>query len=229
MISQEKNREAIEQVAIGLKELKETAVFVGGAVVSLYADNHAINEIRVTEDIDVTIKVKNYSDWIEIEEQLRDQKFYPDPVSTSIVRKTFKGIPVDIIPDGIDNPVNGNNKWYAYGFKDIHNAKVNTQEIQIFSPSIFIATKFEAFNSRGTDYRTSHDIEDILYVLLNNSDIVSEIKNTQKDVRLFIREQLALLLVQRSSDEILSANIDRQILTESLDLLKVTINQIIDS
>jgi predicted nucleotidyltransferase len=229
MISQEKNREAIEQVAIGLEELKETAVFVGGAVVSLYADNQAINEIRVTEDIDVTIKVKNYSDWIKIEEQLRDQKFYPDPVSTSIVRKIFKGVPVDIIPDGIDNPVNGNNKWYAYGFKDIHKAKVNTQEIQIFSPSIFIATKFEAFNSRGTDYRTSHDIEDILYVLLNNSDIVSEIKNTHKDVHLFIREQLSLLLVQRSSDEILSANIDRQILTESLDLLKVTINQIIDS
>jgi hypothetical protein len=226
MISQEMNREAIEQVAIGLEELKDVAVFMGGAVVSLYADNQMTDEIRVTEDIDVTIQVKQYSDWTKLEEQLRDQKFYPDPESTSIVRHKFKGIPVDIIPDGINNPISGTNKWYAYGFNDIRKVQVNSQEIQIFSPAVFIATKFEAFKSRGTDYRTSHDMEDILYVLLNNTSIVSEISSAHKDVGSFIKEQLLLLLKQQSSDEILSANIDRLILAESLALLKSTIDQI---
>ncbi len=36
----------------------------------------------------------------------------------------------------------------------------------------FLATKFEAFKDRGGDYRTSHDFEDIVYVLDNRTTIV---------------------------------------------------------
>lgn len=226
MITQEMNREAIEKVAIGLKELKEKVVFVGGAIVSLYADIQWADKIRVTEDIDLTIQIKNYSDWTKIEEQLRDQKFYPDPESKSIVRHKYKGIPVDIIPDGAETAVNGTNKWYAYGFRDIRTVSVKTQKIQLFNPAVFIATKFEAFKNRGRDYRSSQDIEDIFYVLQNCNSITSEILNAHPDVRLFIKVELMVVLKQRSSEEILSANIDREILAESLPLLKLTIDKI---
>ena len=226
MIDQEKNRNAIAQVAIGLAALKDAAVFVGGAIVSLYADDAAVAEIRITEDIDVAFQVKNYPHEVALNETLQRQKFNPDPHSKSIVRHTFQGIPVDIITDGKDSPFNGTNKWYHYGFNDIRRVAVNGQEIQLFSPAIFIATKFEAFKDRGRDYRTSRDIEDILYVMQNNSSIVSEILNTHKDVLLFIREELIKIVSHSSSDEILSANMDRLLLAESLPLLKKRIDQI---
>lgn len=35
-------------------------VFIGGAVVSLYTDDSAADEIRPTSDIDMTINLANY-------------------------------------------------------------------------------------------------------------------------------------------------------------------------
>ena len=35
--------------------------------------------------------------------------------------------------------------------------------------------QIEAFNNRGTDYRISHDIEDIIYVIDNRTSIVEEV------------------------------------------------------
>ena len=55
------NRGTVSEVAKGLKELKDIMVFVGGAVISLYADDPAADEIRPTGDIDITIKLFNYS------------------------------------------------------------------------------------------------------------------------------------------------------------------------
>jgi hypothetical protein len=45
----------VAEVAKALAELKKQMVFVGGAVVSLYADDPAADEIRSTADIDMTI------------------------------------------------------------------------------------------------------------------------------------------------------------------------------
>ncbi|MAO52765.1 MAG: hypothetical protein CML16_18090 [Pusillimonas sp.] len=228
MIEQENNRRAIEAIAIGLKELKDSTIFVGGAVVSLYADDPLTSDIRATEDIDLTIKVKHFSEFVLLNEKLLSQKFNPDPKSKSIVRYIYNGIPVDVIPNGAEIAVTGTNKWYSYGYNDIRKIRVNSQEIQIFSSAVFIATKFEAFNSRGKDYRTSHDIEDILNVLQNSSVIVNEISKAHKDVQAFIKQELSRMISLPSSEEILSANIDRLLLTEALPMLKATIKQIIE-
>lgn len=79
----------------------------------------------------------------------------------------------------------------------------------------------------GTNLWYAYGYKDILYVLQNNRNIISEISSAHKDVLSFIQEQLLLLISQRSSDEILSANIDLQILAESLYLLKTTIGLIL--
>lgn len=46
--------QSLINVALGLKELREKVVFVGGAVINLYNDDLAAEEIRPTEDIDMT-------------------------------------------------------------------------------------------------------------------------------------------------------------------------------
>lgn len=119
------------------------------------------------------------------------------------------------------------NKWYAFGYGDVRTVKVNSQEIQVFGPAIFIATKFEAFKNRGRDYRTSHDIEDIIFVLQNNEEIVEDIANTHGEVITFLKDQLQLLINTPSSDEMLAAHIHPEQLAESLPILKSIINAII--
>lgn len=47
------NIEAVATIASALGDLKENMVFVGGAVVSLYTDDHAADEICPTQDIDM--------------------------------------------------------------------------------------------------------------------------------------------------------------------------------
>jgi hypothetical protein len=54
--------------------------------------------------------------------------------------------------------------------------KANDEEIQILPVPCYLATKFEAFNSRRTDYRTSRDFEDIIYIIDNRTTIVDEVK-----------------------------------------------------
>ena len=56
------NLALVAQVAIGLKELKDKMVFIGGAVISLYTDDPSADEIRPTSDIDMTINLANYAE-----------------------------------------------------------------------------------------------------------------------------------------------------------------------
>ena len=66
--------------------------------------------------------------------------------------------------------------------------------MKILSAPCYLATKFEAFNNRGKDYRTSQDIEDIVHILDNRIRIVEEIANDEILVTTFIKEQLEKLI-----------------------------------
>lgn len=57
------NLALVAQVAIGLEELREKMVFIGGAVISLYTDDPTAEEIRTTSDIDMAINLANYNEW----------------------------------------------------------------------------------------------------------------------------------------------------------------------
>jgi hypothetical protein len=51
------NIAVVAEVAAALKHIKKDMVFVGGAVVSLYTDDPAAEEIRPTQDVDMTINI----------------------------------------------------------------------------------------------------------------------------------------------------------------------------
>lgn len=71
------NIAVVAEVAQALKELKDQMVFIGGAVVSLYADDPAADEIRPTSDIDLTINLMNFSNWVRMQERLSELGFLP--------------------------------------------------------------------------------------------------------------------------------------------------------
>ena len=188
-MSHHTNKVRIKAVANALGELKEKVVFVGGATISLYADR-PVFEIRPTDDVDVIIEILNYADRAKLEEKLRSIGFNHDIESGVICRYQIQGIIVDIMPT--DDPSIGfTNKWYPEGYKQAVNYDIDEQcRVSILSAPYFIATKLEAFKSRGkSDGRTSHDFEDIVYVIENRQVIWDEINNTQAGVKAYLKNE----------------------------------------
>ncbi len=83
------NISVVAEVAKALHELKDQMVFIGGAVVSLYADDPAADEIRPTADIDMAINLLNFSNWVRMQERLSElskssRRRNSDTICTSI-------------------------------------------------------------------------------------------------------------------------------------------------
>lgn len=221
------NLHVVAEIAKALKELKEQIVFVGGAVVSLYTDDPAADEIRPTKDVDLTLHIVNLSHWEEITQQLGRLGFHPDPYGLAICSFKYKDIPVDIMA-AEDGPFGPANRWYKVGFDNIQIASALNQEIQIFSAPCYLATKFEAFHSRGSDYRSSHDIEDIIYIIDNRINIVSEIEKDNPLVTNFVRSQLEYIKEKGLLQEVLVSHIHPIMLDERMPLVEEKIEAILN-
>lgn len=184
----------IKAVANALSHLKDKVVFVGGATISLYPDR-PVFEVRPTNDVDVIIEILNYAARIELEEKLRSIGFSHDMESGIICRYKIQGIIVDIMPTN-DPSIGFTNIWYQKGFDQAVNYEIDERNtIKILSAPYFIATKLEAHKGRGkNDGRTSHDFEDIIYVLENREAIWKEMNNSNESVKEYLRSEFLILL-----------------------------------
>lgn len=217
----------VAEVAEALKDIKKDMVFVGGAVVSLYTDDPAAEEIRPTQDIDMTLNIVNLNHWQEVQDKLGALGFHPDPFGHAICRYKYKDILVDIMATE-DSPFGPSNRWYKIGFENLWSAQAKEQEIKILSAPCYLATKFEAFNNRGHDYRTSHDIEDVIYVLDNRLQIVSEIAKDDIRISDFIKDQLRVIINKGLFEEVLVAHIHPIMLNERMPIVEDKIAQILN-
>jgi len=189
------NLDTVAIVAAALKDLKDEVIFVGGAVISVYTDDPAAGEIRPTKDIDFMIQVTSLADWEKLRERLAQLGFTPDPEADDVISYKYMDISVDVMP-AKNSPIGPANKWYGFGFENNWTRTIKEQQIKILSAPCFLATKFEAFLSRGGDYRTSHDFEDIVYVLDNRTTIVQEISEEAQEIKDFLKEQFTICCVQ---------------------------------
>lgn len=218
----------IEDVAAALKDFKEQVVFIGGAVVSLYADDLAADEIRPTADIDMVINLTGDADLTLVEEQLVSLDFSPDPDSNSnsIRSYHYNNIPLNIIY-AEDGSLDTANKWYKIGFEDLRIVKAIDEQINILKAPCYLATKFEAFNNRGQgNYRASHDFEDIIFVLDNRINIINEIDESDDRIKAFLISEISKVLLSKSFEEILSAHLHPLIAEDRYPLLLEKFNRI---
>jgi predicted nucleotidyltransferase len=88
------------------------------------------------------------------------------------------------------------NRWYDKGYQECQEYSLPSRtKIKILSLACFIATKLEAFHSRGQhDYRGSSDIEDIVLVIDGCSNFVDKLVTADREVRGFLRNQFSVLL-----------------------------------
>jgi predicted nucleotidyltransferase len=182
---------------------------VGGATISLYPDRPVL-EVRPTDDIEVIIEILNYVDRAKLEERLRSIGFSHDIESGVICRYKIQGIIVDIMPTN-DPSIGFTNIWYPEGFEKAVDHEIDERSIiKILSAPYFIATKLEAHKARGkNDGRTSHDFEDIVYVLENRESIWEEMDNSDSSVKEYLRSEFQILLKNPNLFEWIDSHVER--------------------
>jgi predicted nucleotidyltransferase len=60
----------VKKIAIALKHLRPKMAFVGGAMISVYADDPAADDVRPTKDIDLSLTLESYRAWAKLQEDL---------------------------------------------------------------------------------------------------------------------------------------------------------------
>lgn len=88
------------------------------------------------------------------------------------------------------------NRWYPALVKAANEHVVGGDvPVKVASAPYLIATKLEAFRSRGNDdYLDSKDIEDIVVVLDGREELAKEIAGATPEVRQYIAEEFRMLL-----------------------------------
>lgn len=204
------NLVALQAVAIGLGDLLPEVVFVGGVTVGLYASSPAAPESRPTSDVDCIVELASYGEFAALEERLRALGFRNDAESPVQIRWRYAGIPVDVMPTtagvlGFSNP------WYPAGMTtaEPYLLRDGVTTIRILHPAYLLATKFCALNARATDFRLSHDWEDIGYVLEECATIVPTVAAADMAVRQYVAEQCAAMLARPNATELLAVVLSR--------------------
>ena len=92
------NRERLGLVAEALGDLRTRVVFVGGAVIDLYATDPAAPEPRPTLDVDCIIEISTRFAYSKLEEDLRRKGFRNDQSEGApVCRWLVKDIKVDVM------------------------------------------------------------------------------------------------------------------------------------
>ena len=193
----------LAMVADGLGEMRNEVVFVGGSVAELYADDPAASDIRATLDIDCVVEISSRMRYYELEERLRAKGFHNDTTpGAPVCRWIYRQIIVDVMPID-DNILGFSNQWYRGGVENkVSRTLPNGNQVFVFTTPYYLGAKFEAMLSRGgNDLRTSHDFEDIIYILDNTTNIIDQILKTDESLKLYLSNQFKGLLSNPNIEE----------------------------
>jgi predicted nucleotidyltransferase len=201
------NLKVISKVAKALGELNDRVVYVGGAIVSLYINDPAAEDIRPTKDIDISLEILTLGELEDLRILLNEKKFYQTSDATVMCRFMYDDITVDVMSTKAIGWAPAD-KWFAPGFKHLETRNIEEQQIRILPLAYFLATKFSAFHDRGAkDPRTSKDFEDITYILDNRVDLIEQIINSPQDVRQYLNSEIKNILSDSGLQEALIANL----------------------
>ena len=201
------NREAIRRISLALGEMNEQVIFVGGATIGLYINDPGAEDVRATKDVDITVEIASRRELESIREDLVKKGFKQSPEDNLICRFRYDNIKVDVMSTKEVGWAPAN-PWFAPGYAQRVEVQIGDQMIQLLPLPYFIASKLAAHIGRGgRDPRTSHDFEDIVYVIDNRTDIVEQIDKSPDDVKPYLKEQLQLILNDNVKQEAILGNL----------------------
>jgi predicted nucleotidyltransferase len=188
-----RNVEMLVRAAGALGELKDEVVFVGGAVVDLFITDPAAPRPRFTEDVDVVVEVTTYAAWAAVGERLRALGFREDQrEGAPLCRWLIGDLVVDVMP-ALERVLGFTNRWYRQAKKQSEERELpGGVHIRVATAPLFLATKIEAFGSRGRgDFVASHDLEDIIAVVDGRPAVADEVKAAPEQLRRFLASAVA--------------------------------------
>ena len=209
MLAQNPNIEILELAVSRLGNLVNELVFLGGCATGLLITDFAASPIRMTRDVDVIAEVSTLSDYHILAEHLRQRGFKEDVSDDApICRWVAESLILDVMPT---NPsiLGFGNQWYIPAMSNALQVTLPSGTvIQSVSAPYFLATKLEAFDGRGQgDYLLSHDIEDFVAVIDGRAEVVAELWEAQEDIKAYLAERIANLLVDSSFMDALSGHL----------------------
>jgi hypothetical protein len=201
------NRGIIKKIALALGELNEQVVYVGGATVGLYINDPAAEDVRPTMDIDISLSIATIGELEYIRESLNSKGFTQTAEDDIICRFRYQDIKMDVMNTKAIAWAPANS-WFASGFENKIQLKIEEQAIFIIPLPYFLATKFEAYNARGkNEPRSSHDFEDIIYVMDNRTDLIHQILSANEDVKPFLKSEFESILLDKVKQEAILGNL----------------------
>lgn len=217
----------IKEVATALDELNEQVVYVGGAVVGIYADDPAAEDVRPTKDVDFTLKIASYSELTKLEIELNKKGFKRDPEEKVECRFFLNMIMVDVMSTTSVGWAPAN-RWFLPGFDNALEYDLDGTVIRILSLPYYLATKLEAYHGRGKDPRTSHDFEDVIYVLDNSVNLVKEIIAAPEDVKTFLLTELKQIKENAGLQEAMLGHLYPDTQSERQKIINDKLQEILD-
>ncbi|WP_333676589.1 hypothetical protein [Dyella sp.] len=192
------NLPSLRTIAQALGDLREQVVFLGGAVAGLLVTDPLAEGVRATRDVDAVVQAER-AQFQRVQRELTRRGFHEDADSGVICRWIHRdsGVVFDLMPE---NPavLGFANRWYPYAVATAQRIPLgNGLHIRLATAVAFVATKLEAFVSRGRgDILASHDLEDVLNIVDGREELVRELADALPDVQHAIAAALADLLAR---------------------------------
>ena len=191
------NIELLELAAAALDDLLPDVVFVGGATVELWITDPGAPPVRPTKDVDVVVEVTTRRAFHGFEEALRARGFAEDQEDGVICRWRHgtSGLILDAMPARAEI-VGFENRWQAGGLPHAITRELPSgAKIRALSPPYLLATKLEAFRTRGMgDLLGSRDFADIVALVDGRRELLDEVATGPDGVQRYVAAELGKLV-----------------------------------
>lgn len=208
--------EALARITSLLEPLDNLYGFVGGAVIPLLLNEYAGVSVRPTKDVDIVFEIRSYAEFHNLEESLRQLGFRQRHLDRRtgqdepLCRWYLEDLMIDVLPSHESAMAHNINRWFRFLPVCIEDHTLaNGSTVRVASAPLIIATKVEAFLSRGDgDYLASHDLEDMLALFEGREELLSEIERTPHEIRAFLAERMQSFLDSRGFRQAIAMSVD---------------------
>jgi hypothetical protein len=189
--------------------LNARLVFIGGAVAPILQTDPPFSSARVTKDVDGVAATESAADHAALQAQLRMRGFREATTERHTHRWICpEGSLFDLVTAGDHLGASGQ-QWNQIAIDTAVVLELETGlVIRHASAAAFLALKWAAFADRGADDPfASHDLEDIIGVVVSRPGILEDVRRAPESVQVFVRQWSAWLRDHRDCDDLLAANL----------------------
>ncbi|MFI4956284.1 MAG: hypothetical protein ACHQAX_03645 [Gammaproteobacteria bacterium] len=193
------NIKMLQFVATKLGALCDEVVFLGGCTTALFMTESIVSDVRYTFDVDCIVDVISLGQYYQLEKKLTQQGFRRSLTEEVICRWFYEDAILDVMPT--DEEILGfGNRWYKKAIEYAWLYPITDDiNIKLVTAPYFIATKLEAFRTRGKmDFYASHDFEDIVSILDGRMEIIDEIARADEALKKYLIKTFAEMQESRS-------------------------------